>query len=481
MRGPTTISAIVVAACAILVGMYLVNPNDDNEPSSSSSCPYHKESCYFTESYISARSNFRTAARDANATLHVLQISNVPDLTIDVAVLDDDNDDNDGDYEAVEKKMQMPTLVHLSGVHGVEGYAGSAIQLALLHSWTNSNSNNNNKHQRRGARVVLVHAVNPYGYHCGRRFNEDNIDLNRNVLSHAEFHDLISESSTSNNNERRTLYNNHEWMFNWRQPYQPIIDDIRYIMYAIYGIVVLGLTTVKRAVVSGQYHQPTGLFYGGGERGMMAKSHQLLIPLLQQVTSLSFVGIIIDVHTGLGPSGVDTLIPEFGTNDDNNSSSRNQWEALHAIFGGDKDNNVNHNNNIYGTDFLISAASPTEDTQGASSGYEYARGTTGRYLEHFNWNRSLFLTQEFGTYPSPIVLRGMVIERAEWLFGSKNDNDAMGCNGTTARGARAVTNVFYVKTPRWQRKVVQRGVRVVEQALHALVDNNGEKVPLTNH
>jgi hypothetical protein len=75
----------------------------------------------------------------------------------------------------------------------------------------------------------------------------------------------------------------------------------------------------------------------------------------------------------------------------------------------------------------------------------------------------------------------MVIERAEWLFGSKNDNDVTGCNGTTARGARAVTNVFYVKTPRWQRKVVQRGVRVVEQALHALVDNNGEKVPLTNN
>jgi hypothetical protein len=427
--------------------------------------------------------------------MHVLQISNVPDLTIDVAVLDDDDEDGEDEAEAGKKKI-MPTLIHLSGVHGVEGYAGSAIQLALLRSWTNSNSNNKH-HQHfslarpRGVRVVLVHAVNPYGYHCGRRFNEDNIDLNRNVLSPAEFHDLISErgssssSSNDNNDTRRTLYNNHEWMFNWRQPYQPIIDDLRYIMYAIYGIGVLGLTNVKRAVVSGQYHEPTGLFYGGGEQGMMAKSHQLLIPLLQQVTLQSSVGIIIDVHTGLGPSGVDTLIPEFGTNDDNNSSSssRDQWEALHAIFGSKDDDNVYHNNNNkYGTDFLISAASPAEDTQGASSGYEYARGTTGRYLERLNWNRSLFLTQEFGTYPSPIVLRGMVIERAEWLFGlKKNGNDATGCNGTTARGARAVTNVFYVKTSRWQRKVVQRGVRVVEQALHALVDNNGEKVPLTNH
>jgi len=392
-----------------------------------------------------------------------------------------------------------PTLVHLTGVHGVEGYAGSAVQLALLRGWTDDDGQRRRHFtitRPRGVRVVLVHAINPYGYHCGRRFNENNVDLNRNVLTPTEFHELIFESSDSNE-RRRVLYNNHEWMFNWRHKYQPIIDDIRFVMYAIYGIAILGLTHVKRAIVSGQYHQTDGLFYGGGddeERGMMAKSHQLLIPLLQRVASPASVGIIIDLHTGLGPSGVDTLIPEFGIDNNNNSSRRSQWEALHAIFGGSvggsvvkeeeaRENNVHH---IYGTDFLISAATPAEDTLGATSGYEYARGTTGRYVERFNWNRSLFLTQEFGTYPSPIVLRGMVIERAEWLFAAslmtKNDsNDTTGCNGTTARGARAVTNVFYIKTPWWKRKVVQRGLRVIEQALHALVDNDGKKVPLTNH
>ena len=303
MRATTgAVSAIVVATCAILAGVFPVVP-DDEEPSS---CPHHEESCYFAENYISARANFREAASDAGARLHVLRISDVPDLTIDLAVLDDDDDE-----EAARGPLR-PTLVHLSGVHGVEGYAGSAVQLALLRGWTNDN-----KQQRRhftitrprGVRVVLVHAINPYGFHCGRRFNENNIDLNRNVLTHTEFHELIFESSDSN--KRRALYNNHEWMFNWRHKYQPIIDDVRFILYATYGIAILGLTHVKRAIVSGQYHQPNGLFYGGGdeeEQGMMAKSHQLLIPLLQQVASLASIGIIIDLHTGLGPSGVDTLI-----------------------------------------------------------------------------------------------------------------------------------------------------------------------------
>jgi hypothetical protein len=35
--------------------------------------------------------------------------------------------------------------------------------------------------------LVLVHAVNPYGFHNDRRVNEDNIDLNRNFLTPEQF------------------------------------------------------------------------------------------------------------------------------------------------------------------------------------------------------------------------------------------------------------------------------------------------------
>lgn len=65
-------------------------------------------------------------------------------------------------------------LVLVSDTHGAEGFAGSACQLRALHeaAWT-------------GLPVVLVHALNPFGFSHRRRVNEDNIDVNRNFVDHA--------------------------------------------------------------------------------------------------------------------------------------------------------------------------------------------------------------------------------------------------------------------------------------------------------
>ena len=67
-------------------------------------------------------------------------------------------------------------LVLSSGVHGVEGLFGSAVQLAFLErlsaGWR----------LPQGAAVVLIHAINPFGFAWRRRFNENNVDLNRNFL-----------------------------------------------------------------------------------------------------------------------------------------------------------------------------------------------------------------------------------------------------------------------------------------------------------
>ena len=38
--------------------------------------------------------------------------------------------------------------------------------------------------------------MNPYGFRCGRRFNEDNVDLNRNLLDEADFAELREQKAS---------------------------------------------------------------------------------------------------------------------------------------------------------------------------------------------------------------------------------------------------------------------------------------------
>ncbi|NIP94329.1 MAG: DUF2817 domain-containing protein [Akkermansiaceae bacterium] len=82
------------------------------------------------------------------------------DLTIDVGILGWESD---------------PALVLSSGVHGVEGFPGSALQLAFLDGLYRKPAGS-------GIRYILIHGINPHGFAHLRRFNEGNVDLNRNFL-----------------------------------------------------------------------------------------------------------------------------------------------------------------------------------------------------------------------------------------------------------------------------------------------------------
>jgi len=62
-----------------------------------------------------------------------------------------------------------------SAMHGVEGFCGSGCQVGLLRDDVVQAALG-----LCGVALVLVHAVNPYGFSHLRRTNEDNVDLNRN-------------------------------------------------------------------------------------------------------------------------------------------------------------------------------------------------------------------------------------------------------------------------------------------------------------
>ena len=122
---------------------------------------------YYSPDYFTAKNRFLAAcarlAVDRHYSLPIDAPSpNAEPLTIDVAVLG--------------AATPHSALVLSSGIHGVEGGFGSAVQLAFLEGLAR------NWRPPEGAALVLLHALNPFGFAWRRRFNEENVDLNRNFL-----------------------------------------------------------------------------------------------------------------------------------------------------------------------------------------------------------------------------------------------------------------------------------------------------------
>src|SRR5437762_4569779 len=118
---------------------------------------------FFSPDYFTARDRFREAAARAGCRIETLPLDargpGGETLGVDIAW-----------FGAANPRR---VVLHSSGLHGVEGFAGSAIQLQFIA----------NLRQLPGdTTVVIVHILNPYGMAWLRRVNENNVDLNRNFL-----------------------------------------------------------------------------------------------------------------------------------------------------------------------------------------------------------------------------------------------------------------------------------------------------------
>src|SRR5437879_2714417 len=113
---------------------------------------------HFAQSYAEARDKFLAAgqARGARRFRHVHSSergAQGEELSIDLLQIGDD---------------RAPGLLLLtSGTHGVEGFCGSGCQVALLHDEAFLAAV-----ERLGVSVLMLHALNPYGFSHLRRTNE---------------------------------------------------------------------------------------------------------------------------------------------------------------------------------------------------------------------------------------------------------------------------------------------------------------------
>jgi hypothetical protein len=229
---------------------------------------------YFSATYSEARERFRRAAAERGMEHQALRLSSAgpggEELTIDIALL------------RRSDKSTRAALVHVSGMHGVEGFAGSAIQLQLMEHAPAALAPMD---------LCFIHAINPYGMAWLRRVNENNVDLNRNFLNPGE---PYSDSSP----DYRVL----DSFLNPGSP--PRALDSFYVVLAA-RIARYGVARFKQAVSGGQYTYPRGLVYGGAE---LQEGPKLLMEWLRRELSGASRIALVDVHTGLGPFGHATLL-----------------------------------------------------------------------------------------------------------------------------------------------------------------------------
>jgi hypothetical protein len=299
-------------------------------------------------------------------------------------------------------------LLVLSGTHGIEGYCGSGVQTALL-----ADDAMFADIAAAGIGVLFVHAVNPYGFSHQRRVNEDNVDLNRN------FRDF-DEASTPNAGyaEIHPLLLPATW---------PPAPDVERALSAY--VAERGMAAMQAAMTAGQCEFPRGLFFAG--RRPTWSNRVLREMLRREGAGATRIGLI-DLHTGLGPTGHGEKI--FAARDDAATLARaRRWwgPEVTSFYDGSS------------TSALLS---------GVLFNAVYEECPAAEYTG---------IALEFGTEPLPEVLAAL---RAEgWL--RLNPEAPRALAATIQARMRAA---FYVEDDGWKATVTMQARAAVRQALEGL-------------
>ncbi len=271
--------------------------------------------------YEEARDRFLASSKDADFRISSRHVSE--NLYTDIAI-----------YNG----LPTQTIIHISGTHGVEGYLGSDIQTHFLKEY---------KHDLNGPTLIFVHALNPWGMKYYQRTNSNNVDLNRNAIFN-EWPDR--DPNVAGYEDLYDLINNSK----------------------LHKFFTTSFSKVKKAMITGTYTHPEGLFYGGSK---LEEEHSKLIKILKFYCKQTKTLALIDVHTGLGPYGKDTLLVSPSTT---LNVPFKQWVSAHDFDG---------------YEIVLGQVADSYPSQLVSPGTEV-----------------LSMVQEFGTWPSFWVGYNLMLE-----------------------------------------------------------------------
>ena len=355
-------------------------------------------SSHFSQSYAEARRKFLAAADAADLDVvshpHPMLGRDGEPLAMDVV--------RDGAADA------RGLLIVSSACHGVEGFCGSGVQIALLRddAWRRA------VHDA-GIAVLYLHALNPYGFSWWRRTTHENVDLNRN------FHDFgrpLPENPAYD--ELASAIVPAHW---------PPSDEANAITRRFAQ--QHGAARLQEAVTGGQYGHPQGLFYGG--LNPTWSNVTLRHVLHEQATRCTRLGWI-DLHTGLGPLGVGERI--FACRDDAAALQRARawWgDKITSIYDGS------------------STSAPLKGLMWLAA---YEECPQAEYTG---------IALEYGTLPMSAMIDALRAE--QWLENHPEAPTELG-----RRIKQQMRDAFYIDTDDWKRQVVDQAVDAAHGALRGL-------------
>jgi predicted deacylase len=358
---------------------------------------------YFSPDYFTARSRWRTTA-----TLHGGRLESYP---IDAVVPSHDRQPHQQqltiDVASFGNPSATKALVISSGLHGVEGLFGAAVQLATIEQYVA------NQQLPSDLQLVMIHILNPFGCAAYRRCNEDNIDLNRNFLVGDDVYQGCPPA-----------YPALDGFFN------PRSAPTRFEPFLLKSLALIGrhgMSALKNTLPVGQYEFPQGLFFGGNAP---SQTQTILATQLRSWLGAAQQVIHLDFHSGLGKWGNYQLFAEL-TRD----SARYDW--------------------------LTDRFAQLVTLDAADRAYQ-PRGTFGRWCQsEFADLTYDFILAEFGTYSMLRVLKALRAENRGYWWGDKTAKSA---NWTQ----QALLEVFVPTSDRWRKIALERGVTLCGMGIDAL-------------
>ena len=361
---------------------------------------------YFYETYDENREQFRKTTALLKTRFLDVEISRliVPskmdtDLSIDTVYIPAQNKTN-------------KLIIMTSGVHGIEGFAGSAIQRYFMNEVLDAELLQNTG-------VLLIHAINPYGFKFGRRVSENKVDLNRNFDVDKGLFAVKNDNYTKVN---KILNPRKKATAGYFENGVFFIKTVRYILQH-------SMKILRTSILKGQYEFKNGIFYGGNDFEPQKKWLENLISgKLGDYNSV----FVIDIHTGYGKRGKLHILPGYVQDKKRNAL----LETTFKDYAVDRPSNENK--------FII-----------VKGGF---RDYVGNLI---NTDKNYIgVVFEFGTLNSQNLfgsvrsLHNMIIENQAFHHGNKNRK-------TEEKIKKRFREMFFPSSKKWRSQIMKQAVEIL--------------------